>query len=366
MRLPELRKLPVAVRVLVFLASLYVFLLSIELLGDGFKGLGAGFSRTLFTLTAAPIAGLFVGILATAVCQSSSSTTSIVVGLVACGTLDIAHAIPVVMGANIGTTVTNTLVSLAHVTRRQEFERAFPASIVHDMFNLLSVAVLMPLETWFSPLARSSAWLARLFQGVGGLKFASPLKLATAPVGDGISRILDGMAPLILVAALLLLFLALKLMVDMMKSLISRRVEVVVDKYLFGNAARAFLVGLVFTALVQSSSATTSIAVPMAGAGLLTLRQIFPYSLGANVGTTVTACLAALVTGSTGAVQIAFVHFLFNVFGTAIWYPLRRVPIAMAQWWGGFCAKRRVFAVVYVIVVFYIVPLVAIILLRRH
>ncbi len=366
MRLPDVRKLPAAVRIVVFVAALYVFFLSIELLADGFKGLGTGFARTLFTLTATPVAGLFVGILATAVCQSSSSTTSIVVGLVACGTLDIAHAIPIVMGANIGTTVTNTLVSLAHVTRRQEFERAFPASIVHDMFNLLSVAVLLPLEIWFSPLSRSSAWLARLFHGVGGLKFASPLKLATAPVGNLLSHVLGGIAPLALVVALILLFLSLKLMVDSMKSLISRRVEMVVDKYLFGNAARAFFVGLLFTVLVQSSSATTSIVVPMAGAGLLTLRQIFPYTLGANIGTTVTACLAALVTGSAGAVQIAFAHLLFNVFGTAVWYPLRIVPIAMAQWWGGFCARRRTFAMLYVIVVFYAIPVVAVILLRRH
>lgn len=364
MKLPDLKQLPRPVRIILFLVALYVFLLSIELLGDGFKGLGGGFAKTLFSLTATPVAGLFIGILATSICQSSSSTTSVVVGLVACGQLDIAHAIPIVMGANIGTTVTNTLVSFGHVTRRQEFERAFPASIVHDIFNLLSVALLLPLEIAFSPLARSSAWLTRTFQGAGGLQFASPLKVIMTPVGNFISRLAGGIPLLILALALVLLFAALKLMVDMMRSLISRRIELVVDKYLFGSPGRAFLVGLAFTVLVQSSSATMSIAVPMAGAGLLTLRQLFPYALGANIGTTITAVLASLVTGSPGAIQVAFAHILFNVFGSAVWYPLRGIPIGLARLWGGFCARHRVFAIVYVLVMFFAIPLVVVILLR--
>ncbi|MFO7638036.1 MAG: Na/Pi symporter [bacterium] len=365
MKLPALRKLPPAVRVLVFLASLYVFLLSIELLGAGFKGLGGGFTQTLFSLTAAPIAGLFVGILATAVCQSSSSTTSVVVGLVAAGQLDIKFAIPVVMGANIGTTVTNFLVSFGLIARRQEFERAFSTSIMHDTFNILSVALLLPLEMAFSLLERSSGWLAVRFAGIGGLSFASPLKLATRPVIEFITGLTGRVPWVALVVALVLLFAALKLMVEVMRSLISGRAELVIDRYLFGNAARAFAVGLVFTMLIQSSSATMAIAVPMAGAGILTLRQLFPYALGTNVGTTITANLAALVTGNVAAVQVAFVHLLFNCFGVAVWFPLRAIPLAITRVLGGFCARYRVFAVLFLLVVFFAVPLLVVILLRR-
>jgi sodium-dependent phosphate cotransporter len=365
MKFPNLKELPAGVRIALFIVALYVFLLSIELLGDGFKGLGSGFAKTLFTLTATPLSGLFVGILATSLVQSSSSTTSVVVGLVACGTLDISHAIPVVMGANIGTTITNTLVSFAHVTRKQEFERAFPAAVVHDIFNILSVLVLLPLEIAFHPIERASGWLSHLFTGVGGFTFASPLKFVTEPSADLVSRLAGGMPLIVLIVSLVLLFSALKLMVDMMRSLVSRRLELVVDKYLFGNAARAFLVGLAFTSIVQSSSATTSIAVPMAGAGLLTLRQIFPYSLGANVGTTVTAILASLVTGSPGGIQIAFAHLVFNIFGSAIWYPLRVVPVRLAELWGRFCSNHRVWAILYIVVVFFAIPLLVIILLRR-
>lgn len=341
MKLPDYRKLPTVPRVVIFLAGLYVFLLSIELLSVGFSGLGAGFARTLLSLTATPLTGLFIGLLATSVCQSSSSTTSVVVGLVACSSLDITHAIPIVMGANIGTTVTNTLVSFSHVGRRREFERAFPASVVHDFFNILSVCVLLPLETLFHPLAHGSAGLARAFQGVGGLSVASPLKLITAPPLEGLSRLVGGVSWLELAVALILLFGALSVMVDTLRSLVSRRFEVILDKYLFGSAGRAFLFGLVFTAAVQSSSVATSLVVPMAGAGLLTLRQVFPYTLGANTGTTVTSVLAALVTGSVAAVQVAFAHTLFNVLGAAIWYPLRVVPLWLAQWWGGYCARSR-------------------------
>jgi sodium-dependent phosphate cotransporter len=365
MKRPDLTRLPSAVRVAIFFVALYVFLLSIELLGIGFKGLGGGFSRTLFSLVATPLAGVLVGLLATAICQSSSSTTSVVVGLVACGTLDISHAIPIVMGANIGTTVTNTIVSFVHITRRQEFERAFPASIVHDIFNILSVSVLLPLEATFSPITHGSAVLARAFAGVGGLSVASPLKFITGLPLDGVCRLAGGIPLVELLLALVLLFAALKLMVDMLRSLMSRRFEVVLDKYLFGSAGRAFLLGLAFTALVQSSSVTTSLIVPMAGAGLLTLRQVFPYALGANIGTTVTALLAALVTGSVTAIQIAFAHTLFNVFGTAVWYPLRVVPLSLAQWWGTWCARHRAVALAYVLVLFFAIPLLAVIILRR-
>ena len=96
------------------------------------------------------------------------------------------------------------------------------------------------------------------------------------------------------ILALLLLFAALKYMVSSLKLLVVTKAKAWFDKYLFKTALRAFVVGLILTALIQSSSITTSLIVPMAGAGLLTLPQIFPYTLGSNIGTTITAILAAL------------------------------------------------------------------------
>ena len=134
-----------AAAVLVFLS---IFLTGIKGLGDGFKSLGSEVLDVFFTSTSNPLIGLMVGILATTLMQSSSVTTSLIVGLVAApdNPLPIANAVPMIMGANIGTTVTNTIVSLAHMGRRDEFVRAFSIATCHDFFNFMTVAVLLPLE----------------------------------------------------------------------------------------------------------------------------------------------------------------------------------------------------------------------------
>jgi sodium-dependent phosphate cotransporter len=121
---------------------------------------------------------------------------------------------------------------------------------------------------------------------------------------------------------------------------------------------------LVFTVLVQSSSITTSLAVPLAGAGILTLRQIFPYTLGANVGTTITAMLAALVTGEEAAVTVAFAHVLFNIFGIFIIWPIRGVPIYLAETLAQWSLKSRLLPFAYVGVVFFGIPLTLIYFVR--
>ena len=126
----------------------------------------------------------------------------------------------------------------------------------------------------------------------------------------------------------------------------------------------SFLFGLCLTAIVQSSSVTTSLVVPLAGAGILNVRQIFPYTLGANVGTTVTALLAALGTGNGIAVTVAFSHLLFNIFGIAIFYPLKRLPITMAEKVGQFGgkSKKHVLVVIGIFLVLYIIPILLFIL----
>ncbi|CAN0596654.1 unnamed protein product [Laminaria digitata] len=124
--------------------------------------------------------------------------------------------------------------------------------------------------------------------------------------------------------------------------------------------------GVLLTVLVQSSSVTTSVVVPLVGAGLLTVRQIFPYTLGANVGTTVTALLAALSlaagdpTAGTAGLTIAFAHFTFNVLGILIIFgikPLREIPIWMAEQMGVLAGKKRNYALVYIGILFFLIPL---------
>ena len=358
-------RLPKTLRVLILIGAVYGFLLSVNLLGGSLKLLGGGFVNQLISSTSNPFIGLFIGILATSLVQSSSVTTAIVVAFVGTGTLSITNAIPIIMGANIGTTVTNILVSMAHIKRKGEFERAFSAAVVHDFFNVLCVLVFFPLEIYFHIIEKTSYFLGQMFQSMGGLKITSPLKIILDPSTEFIKGLLAHNPLLILFFSLVFLFIALTILVAMTRSLMSERAGLFLDKYLFGTPRKSFLVGLLLTAIIQSSSVTTSLVIPLVGAGLLTLRKIYPYALGANLGTVITAILASLVTGSFAGVQAAFAHLSFNVLGILVWYPLREVPIGIAERFSSFVRGKRFIAFIYMVLGFFLIPLVLIILTGR-
>ncbi len=350
---------------------LYLFFLSLQLMGDSMKLFGKDFASTLLQTTANPFVGLFIGILATSIIQSSSSTTSIVVGMVAGGALNIPNAIPIIMGANIGTSITNTIASLPQINRSNEFKRAFAAATVHDFFNFLSVIVIFPLQYYTNFLGKAASLLAEVSQDVGGLKFLSPVKAITKPVSKYlIAQLKSGIGDgslykwIALAIALLFLFVALKYMTESLKVLIIAKAKAWFDEILFKTAPRAMLVGLLLTVLVQSSSITTSLVVPMAGAGLLTLVQIFPYTLGSNVGTTVTAILAALLTGNIAALTVAFAHLLFNITGILFWWPLKKLPLFLADKFAEYSIKNKLIPVAYILVLFFIIPVLVIYLVN--
>jgi sodium-dependent phosphate cotransporter len=125
---------------------LYWFVFALELLGIGARVLTGCSAAGLFGDNTNPVAALIVGMLVTALIQSSSTTTSIIVSLVGSDALAVEPAIYMVMGANIGTTITNTIVSMGQMGNGDELERAFAGATVHDMFNILTVCVLFPLE----------------------------------------------------------------------------------------------------------------------------------------------------------------------------------------------------------------------------
>ena len=346
---------------------LYCFLISIGLLGASFKLFGKDLAQQLVEMTSNPLVGLFAGILATTLAQSSSTTTSIAVGMVAGGVLTIEGAIPVIMGANIGTSVTNTLVSMGHITRKEEFRLALAGATVHDFFNLMVVAVLLPVEIAFGYLRWFSKQVAAIFEGVGGMKFSSPIKIITKPVINVLLDLLDKNPILSLIVALVIMYLALKFLVDLTRGVVIKRAERYLHRYLFGAPLLTMLFGLVMTVLVQSSSITTSMVVPLIGAGVLTLEQVFPYTLGANVGTTVTAMLASLSTGNIAAVTVAFAHLIFNLTGILLGYPvkiIRNIPMHMARGLAELTSRSRIYAFLYVGLVFYLLPVALIFLWR--
>ncbi len=372
-------KLNILAKILLIVFFLYLFLVSIGLMGKAFKGFGAGFAESLISTTSNPFIGLFIGILATSLIQSSSTTTSIVVGMVGSGVLTVGNAVPIIMGANIGTTVTNTLVSLGHFTRRDEFKRAVSAATVHDFFNLICVAIMFPLELATGALQKIATHMSRAFADFGGVKFTSPIKVITKPVIDFIKHFLIDLSGLpenaayimMLVLSIVILFFCLYFIVKLMKALVVKRVEAVLDDVLRKNAMIGIMAGVVFTAIVQSSSVTTSLLVPLVAAGVITMEVAFPITIGANIGTTGTAILAsfasAAATGNIAPIVIAFVHFLFNLIGAIFIYPIktfRRVPINLAKSLGDLAHRKRGYAIAYVLGLFFVVPSLLIIISR--
>ncbi|MCA9731281.1 MAG: Na/Pi symporter [Deferribacteres bacterium] len=354
------KKLHPLIRLVILLGLLYIFFVSITLMGASFKFFGKDFAKQLLTTTANPFVGLFIGVLATALVQSSSTVTSMAVGMVAGGALDVARAIPIIMGANIGTSVTNTLVSVGHIGRKDEFKRAFSSATVHDFFNVLAVIILFPLQLGTNFLGIMSEYLATGLQDVGGLKMVNPIKTIVKPAVTLIEEYTGHSGTIMLILSIALLFLALRYLVVNLKALIIGKVENFFDNTLFRNGGRAFVLGIVLTALVQSSSITTSLAVPLAGAGILTIQQIFPFTLGANIGTTVTAMLASLVTGNLAAVTVAFAHLLFNITGIIFIWPIKRIPIGLAEKLADYAIKSKWIPLIYILVLFFLIPLILI------
>tara|TARA_B100001989_G_scaffold141999_1_gene100947 strand:- start:1694 stop:2797 length:1104 start_codon:yes stop_codon:yes gene_type:complete len=355
-----------ALKILGVIAALYLFLVGINGMSSAIKHMGAEVADSIFKTTSNPIIALFIGIFSTVLFQSSSTTTSLIVGMVSSGALSLAGAIPMVMGANIGTTVTNTIVSLGHINRGNEFRRAFAASTVHDFFNVLSVIILFPLELAFHGIQRTSEWFATLLFGkihnIDVLQSKSPIKIA---VKSG-ARLVEGFTfnndIFYLVVSVLITFLMLYALVKLLRSLVLEKIEAFFDQYIFKTILRAVGFGVLITIMVQSSSITTSLVVPLAGAGVLTLRQIFPFTLGANIGTTITALMASL-TGTVSALIAAISHLLFNIVGILIIYGLpflREIPIYCAENIAEKAVENKLIPVLYLVSIFVIVPLLII------
>jgi sodium-dependent phosphate cotransporter len=287
--------------------------------------------------------------------------------LVATGELSTSQAVPAIMGANIGTSITNILVSLAHWRSRHEFRVAFSAAVVHDIFNFLTVAIMLPLELMFGLLSKIATWSAHFFNLPEDMEMGKGfVKTITEPVIHWISEFLGSSLGMtsnavgLTLAALgvVMLFVALIMLVKMLKGLMLGRLESLFRRFFFSNTATAMIVGLVVTVMVQSSSVTTSLIIPFVGAGLLTLRQVFPYMVGANIGTTCTGLIAAAAANTGNALIVAFVHLIFNLLGAVIFIPLREVPINLSKRLSKIVARRRWFAVLYVVGIFLILPIV--------
>lgn len=350
---------------------LVVFLAGVGGLGDGFKLLGRDVLESFFAATSNPLIALMVGLLATTLAQSSSVTTSMVVGLVAApeNPLPLANAVPMIMGANIGTTVTNTFVAMAHIARKDEFRRAFSVATCHDFFNFMAVAILLPIEMATGFLQTTAETITASIGPSGGVTYSSPikglLKLVIAPAHSLAEALFASPLPqgiLLIVISALMIFYALAMLVRTLRTAMTGKAQNMIQGSLGKSALIAMGLGMIVTMAVQSSSITTSLLVPLGGAGIITTEQAFPVTLGANLGTTVTALLASMATSGENAgagVTIAVVHVLFNMVGTLFVYPIRlirMIPIRAAERLAAVATESRRWAIVYVLFLFYIVP----------
>ncbi len=359
---------------LLLVLFLLVFLTGVRGLGDGFKLLGGDLLDAFFSATSNPFTALMIGLLSTTLMQSSSVTTSMVVGLVAASEnpLPLANAVPMIMGANIGTTVTNTIVSLAHAGRKDEFRRAFAVATCHDFFNYLSVLILLPLEITTGFLSKTASIIAQPLGSVGGGTFESPLtallKSILVPLNALANTLFDtaiAQGAVIIFASGVLIFSALTLIIKVLQSALHEKAEELLEKSLGKSTFLAIFVGCLITTMVQSSSITTSLLVPMAGVGILTLERAFPVTLGANIGTTVTALMASLAVSGPNAlagVEIAVTHMLFNLAGSVLIYsirPVRKLLLGGVRHFANLAVRSKILAVAYMLLVFYGLPALA-------
>jgi sodium-dependent phosphate cotransporter len=281
------------------------------------------------------------------------------------------------MGANIGTTITNTIVSLGHVGNDDEFERAFSAATIHDFFNLWSVVIFLPLEVAFHPLEQFGGWLARGMLGGGAVEVSdfNVVKAATGPLvslfKSATATLSDQLAGVLLIfGGVVVIILVITWIGKLLSGLMVGRAKTILHAAIGQGAIAGILSGTIITVLVQSSSTTTSLIVPLAGAGILTLQQVYPFTLGANIGTCITALLAATaISGDFAlpALQIALVHLTYNVAGVVVIYgiPLfRDIPLRNAQTLARLARTRKAVALAYIVSVFFVIPLIAVAISR--
>ena len=194
-------------------------------------------SSNFINATGSRFISLFIGVFATVLFQSSSTTTSLIVGMAGGGLIGLSSAVPMVMGANIGTTVTNTLVALGHIRRKEEFKRAFAASTVHDFFNMLAVIIFFPLEIMFGFLEKTATLLGNFFfTEISEKPFQSPIKQAVSWGVDHLKHFIKDIVnsdwALLVVSVLITLFILFSI-VKLLRSMVLEKVEQYFDQYIF-------------------------------------------------------------------------------------------------------------------------------------
>jgi sodium-dependent phosphate cotransporter len=342
------------------LAALFIFLFALDLMISSLQHVGKVAAESIILATSNPFTGLFIGLLITAIIQSSSAVTSMVVALVASGSMTIEGAVPIIMGANVGTTITSTIVSLGFITKKKEFMRAVAAGTYHNFFNLLTVFILFPLEYYYGFLSGLSEYIASTFfnQPTG------PVKGEFSMLGNGFGPIVNFLVShiqngfVLAVLSISLLFGSILFFRKVLSNQLGFRSQERFQRFFFKSPLKSFGWGLLTTAAIRSSTITTSLVVPLVAKKVVKLRAAAPFIMGANVGTTITAFMAAMF-NSNAAISIAIAHFLFNFIGVLIFFPtpyVREIPIKLAKGLGRITLRYRLAGFLYLLLTFFVIP----------
>lgn len=348
--------------ILLITGMLILFLFALDLMTSSLQQLGAGTAQTIIRATSNPFTALFIGMLITAMIQSSSTTTAMTVAMVASGSLSLPGAVPIIMGANVGTTITSTVVSLGFIKKKKEFKRAVASGSYHCFFNLLTVLILFPLEYYYGFLSSTAAKAAHYFITPGAQVVRAQTGFFNSPF-DGLVNYLIRIAPsevVLILLSFVLLFLSILLFRKLISDLLRASTPENFSRFFFKNPLKSFGWGLITTATIRSSTITTSMVVPIVAKKLATLRDAAPFIMGANIGTTITAFIAAtLNTNTLGGIGIAMAHFLFNLIGVLLFFPipgLRQVPLKLADGLGELTQKNRLAGFGFILLTFFILP----------
>jgi len=343
---------------ILMLLAIILFIFSIDLLTVAMGQLNNSVASDILKATKNPFVSLFIGLLMTALIQSSSTVTSSIVAIVAAGNMTLEQAVPMVMGANIGTTLTSTLVSFSYIMKKNQFRRAISAGILHDLFNIFTVFILFPLEFYFGFLSKFAHKIASLFLTNESFKESFVYnKVFTRPLTEWVSNTIQ-IPFLTLVIAIFLVFGAIKLLSSSVYKAFVLDSFQDINNFIFQKTYLAFIYGMFFTAAVQSSTVTTSLVVPLVANKKVTLKKSFPFIIGANIGTTITAAIAAFYR-TEAAIALAIVHFLINFFGALIFLPfpvIRNIPVILASYMGKKTVQTRFIGFAYILLTFFIIP----------
>jgi solute carrier family 34 (sodium-dependent phosphate cotransporter) len=347
------------------LGSLLLFLFALDLMISSFQLLDPRLTKNIIQSTSNPITALFIGLLITAMMQSSSMTTALAVAMVGAGSLTLHSAVFIIMGANVGTTITSTIVSLGYLNRKKELRRAISAGTYHCFFNLLTLLILFPLEYYNRFLSSLSQLIsAEFYTAETAGPESTPIKSWLDPFVGYLVEIVPAL--LILIVGFFLVLGSILLFRKFISELLNARSPQSFGRFFFQNPGKSFLWGILTTAAIRSSTITTSVVVPIVAKKITGLRQAAPFIMGANIGTTITAFIAVfLYSNNHNAVSIAIAHFLFNLIGVLLFFPipaLKELPIRLSQVLGKATVQHRAVGFIFLFLTFFFIPFLMIFL----